>query len=185
MPLLLLLPPLPFLSLGFGSSCLSHIVRSHGKSFWQLLPSERASPFLSAIGTWCQTEKWSMLSVTNTVHLSYGIIWHLWLAFCCIASTGRVKLCSLVTRGSAHNLQVSRVMGYKKQKTLEYSRLWLLVHLHPALPSVSNTHNYTHIYAQYTANPFVPWLSVICITEPQSIPVLAGSEATAAYEWGN
>ncbi len=32
---------------GFGSSCLSHIARSHGKSFWQLLPSELASPFLS------------------------------------------------------------------------------------------------------------------------------------------
>lgn len=42
---------------GLGSSLLSHIVRSHGESFWQLLPSELASLFLSAIGTQCQTEK--------------------------------------------------------------------------------------------------------------------------------
>lgn len=32
---------------GFGSSCLSHIVRSHEESFWQHLPSELASPFHS------------------------------------------------------------------------------------------------------------------------------------------
>lgn len=69
-------------SSGLGSSCQSHIERSHGEPFWQLLTCHLSSPvFSSAIGGPCQTEKWSMLSVTNTVRLCCGIIGHLRLGF--------------------------------------------------------------------------------------------------------
>lgn len=61
---------------GLGSTCLSHIVSSHGESFWQLWQSAHQF-LLSATGTQCHTEKLSMVSVTNKLHLCCGIIWHL------------------------------------------------------------------------------------------------------------
>lgn len=67
---------------GFGSSCLSHIVRSHGESFWQLLHPSSPVLFL-AFGMRHRREEWSIISVTNTVHLCCGIIWHLRLGALC------------------------------------------------------------------------------------------------------